>query len=241
MKFLVRSTKDFCRIEVTQCRLVQLHQRLFSYPENSGNRFLQIFGVYLPKCTVSHLRRHRLLPTFTYVVNEIWARFVGFYTAVYRRFGTNYRSLLHRFSSPRRTIAFPWKMGKIGRPETSAINCHSMMFNIPGQHWPHMDARWSARGKRMRARERCGGSRRMGLVSLALVGYVADSAWYRPFCRTCKHGDLRLPHWGSLWNRRIGRGHLYRGISPFCPELGKQTSPYSLPRLGTLEHKTGCC
>jgi len=132
-------------------------------------------------------------------------------------------------------------MGQIGCPKTSAINCHSMLFNIPGQQRSHMDAGWSARRKKMRVRGRCGGNQRMGLVSLAPVGYVAESAWYKPFCRTCKHGDLRLPHWGSLWNRRIGRGHLYRGISPFCPELGTQTSPYCPRRLGTLKHKTGYC
>jgi hypothetical protein len=146
-----------------------------------------------------------------------------------------------RSNSPRRIIAYPLKMGKIGCPETSAINCHSLMFNIPGQEWSHMGARWSARGKKMRVRGTCGGSRRMGLVSLASVVYIAKSAWYRPFCRTCKHGDLRLPHWGSLWNRHTGRGRLYRGISPFCPELGTQTSPYCPLRLDTLEHKKGCC
>ena len=152
-----------------------------------------------------------------------------------------YRSLIQGFSSPRRIIACPLKIVKIGCSRMSAINCHSVMFNIPGQQRFHMDARWSKRGKRLRVRGRRVGSRRIGLESLVSVGYVAENAWYWPFCRTCKHGDLRLPHWGSLKNRRIGRGHLYRGISPFCPELGTQTSPYCPPRLGTLEHKTGCC
>jgi hypothetical protein len=47
-----------------------------------------------------------------------------------RRFGTTYRSQIQGSRSPRRT-SWPLNMGSIGCPETSVLNCHHALRNIP--------------------------------------------------------------------------------------------------------------
>jgi len=114
-------------------------------------------------------------------------------------FREKYGSLLQGFSSPRKITAYPLKTGQIcclpKRRQKTAILCYLTSQDSKDLIFTRAGVRG---GKLRRVRGRCGGSRRMVLVSLASVGYVAGSARYTPFCRTCKHGDLRLPHWGSL-------------------------------------------